>query len=161
MIGLQYQAEIPPYLGEYNGDEKGKVKLSHHSGCFLKVWPHTNLDERGKKLSKNPGGILCPVAGRAGCWAYPCLQCWSNLGCSLSGEFWEHGVLGASTVILTLQEIWTISMSAGFLLISGQAHLSSFPPYCSILHWKAQDLVPRAVSFGSSQQHCFPKLLPN
>lgn len=22
MIGLEYQAEIPPYLGEYNGDEK-------------------------------------------------------------------------------------------------------------------------------------------
>jgi hypothetical protein len=31
MIGLEYQAEIPPYLGEYNGDdEKGKVKLSSH-----------------------------------------------------------------------------------------------------------------------------------
>lgn len=25
MIGLQYQAEIPPYLGEYDGDEKGKI----------------------------------------------------------------------------------------------------------------------------------------
>ena len=24
MIGLQYQAEIPPYLGEYAGNEKGK-----------------------------------------------------------------------------------------------------------------------------------------
>lgn len=24
MIGLQYQAEIPPYLGEYDGNEKGK-----------------------------------------------------------------------------------------------------------------------------------------
>lgn len=27
MIGLQYQAEIPPYLGEYSGEDKGKVKL--------------------------------------------------------------------------------------------------------------------------------------
>lgn len=24
MIGLQYQAEIPPYLGEYAGEERGK-----------------------------------------------------------------------------------------------------------------------------------------
>lgn len=24
MIGLQYQAEIPPYLGEYDGNDKGK-----------------------------------------------------------------------------------------------------------------------------------------
>lgn len=26
MIGLQYQAEIPPYLGEYSGEEKGEFK---------------------------------------------------------------------------------------------------------------------------------------
>lgn len=36
MIGLQYQAEIPPYLGEYSGDEKGKVKLPSHP-VFIKV----------------------------------------------------------------------------------------------------------------------------
>lgn len=24
MVGLQYQAEIPPYLGRYSDDEKGK-----------------------------------------------------------------------------------------------------------------------------------------
>lgn len=29
MIGLQYQAEIPPYLGEYSGEEKGEVKLPY------------------------------------------------------------------------------------------------------------------------------------
>lgn len=35
MIGLQYQAEIPPYLGEYDGDEKGKKTFDFD---FDNIW---------------------------------------------------------------------------------------------------------------------------
>lgn len=33
MIGLQYQAEIPPYLGEYDVNEKGKKRF-----YFDNIW---------------------------------------------------------------------------------------------------------------------------
>lgn len=37
MIGLQYQAEIPPYLGEYSGEEKGEFKPPYLP-AFTKLW---------------------------------------------------------------------------------------------------------------------------
>lgn len=42
MIGLQYQAEIPPYLGEYDDNEEGKEAFDFYNIC-RPSWAYLNV----------------------------------------------------------------------------------------------------------------------
>lgn len=74
MIGLQYQAEIPPYLGEYSGDEKGEVKLPYLP-VFTKLWLCSSIDD--EKTDRHLSSFQSPAtqyiknsheAGPGGAW---------------------------------------------------------------------------------------------